>query len=131
MSNIAIPEGFELLHGRNRKNAQEAISRAEERGFPTSSVLTHPEGYLIPTGEVDAIETEPGAEGNEPVELVGEPIELPKATASKAEQEAFAEKHGIDLSETTNAETRAAAIQAWADALPQLTAEAADTEKEN
>ena len=45
MSNIAIPEGFELLHGRNRKNAQEAISRAEERGFPTSSVLTHPEGY--------------------------------------------------------------------------------------
>ena len=28
MSNIAIPEGFELLHGRNRKNAQEAISRA-------------------------------------------------------------------------------------------------------
>ena len=131
MSNIAIPEGFELLHGRNRENAKKAISTAEERGLPTSSVLTHPEGYLIPTGEVDAIETEPGTEGNEPVELVGEPIELPKATATKAEQEAFAEKHGIDLSGATNAETRAAAIQAWADALPQLTAEAADTEKEN
>lgn len=131
MSNIAIPEGFELLHGRNRENAKKAISTAEGRGFPTSSVLTHPEGYLIPTGEVDAIETEPGAEGNEPIEFVGEPIELPKATASKSEQEAFAEKHGINLSETTNTETRAAAIQAWADALPQAKAEGADTEEEN
>ena len=126
MSNIAIPEGFELLHGRNRENAKKAISTAEERGLPTSSVLTHPEGYLIPVevSDVDTVETEPGTE-NEP------PHELPKANATKAEQEAFAEKHGIDLSEATNAETRAAAIQAWADAQPEAKAEAADTKKEN
>ena len=131
MSNIAIPEGFELLHGRNRKNAQEAISRAEERGFGSDRVLTHPEGYLIPVevSDVDTVETEPGTENEPPHEL--ETVELPKANATKAEQEAFAEKYGIDLSEATNAETRAAAIQAWADAQPEAKAEAADTKKEN
>lgn len=131
MSNIAIPEGFELLHGRNRENAIQAISTAEERGFTSDRVLTHPEGYLIPVDldEVDTVETEPGTEGDEPHEL--ETIELPKANAPKAEQEAFAEEHGIDLSETTNTETRAAAIQAWADAQPEAQAEAADTTKEN
>lgn len=131
MSNIAIPEGFELLHGRGRENAKQAISTAEERGFTSDRVLTHPEGYLIPVevSDVDTVETEPGTENEPPHEL--ETFELPKASASKAEQEAFAEEHGIDLSETTNTETRAAAIQAWADALPQAKAKAADTEEEN
>ncbi len=130
---IAIPEGYELHAGRGRENAKKALATAEERGLPASSVLTHPEGYLIPvdTDGADAVETEPGAEDNEPVFLQAEPIELPKPTASKAEQEAFAAEHGIDLSETTNTETRAAAIQAWADALPQAKAEGADTEEEN
>ena len=60
-----------LLHGRNRENAKKAISTAEERGLPTSSVLTHPEGYLIPTGEVDAIETEVTIE--EKIRLIYQP----------------------------------------------------------
>lgn len=112
---IAIPEGYELLAGRGRENAKKAIAAATDRGFPEHSVLTHPEGYLVPTGETsDAPDS----------------IELPKANASKAEQEAFAEEHGIDLSDTTNAETRAAAIQAWADALPEAQAEPVD-KKEN
>ena len=130
---IAIPEGYELLAGRNRENAKKALATAEERGLPTSVVLTHPEGYLIPVGTdgADVVETEPGAEDNEPVFLQAEPIELPKPTASKAEQEAFAAEHGIDLSETTNTETRAAAIQAWADALPALPAESGSETKEN
>ena len=122
---IAIPEGYELLAGRNRKNAKKALSIATDRGFPEQAVLTHPEGYLIPTGET--------ADDTAEVDEVGgaEAIELPKSTASKAEQEAFAEEHGIDLSGTTNAETRAAAIQAWADAQPEARAEAADDQKEN
>lgn len=117
---IAIPEGHELLSGRNRQNAKEALMAAVDRGFPEQAVLTHPEGYLIPTGE---------SKVDEPVEV--ETLELPKPTASKAEQEAFAEEHGIDLSGTSNAETRHAAIQAWADAQPEAQAEAADDQKEN
>ena len=120
---IAIPEGYELLAGRNRKNAKKALGEAVDRGFPEQTVLTHPEGYLIPTGET--------ADNTAEVDEAGEAIELPKPTASKAEQEAFAEEHGIDLSGTTNAETRAAAIQAWADAQPEAQAEAADDQKEN
>lgn len=123
---IAIPEGYELLAGRNRKNAKKALSTATDRGFPEQVVLTHPEGYLIPTGETS---DEVTAEVKDDVQF--EEIELPKPTASKAEQEAFAEEHGIDLSDTTNAETRAAAIQAWADALPEAQAEGADDQKEN
>lgn len=135
---IAIPEGYELHAGRGRENAKAALAIAEERGFPAASVLTHPEGYLVRTvdeesetnaGEVGAIETVPGAESESPVEP--EPVELPKPSASKAEQEAFAAEHGIDLSETTNTETRAAAIQAWADAQPDASAEAVETEEEN
>lgn len=122
---IAIPEGYELLAGRNRKNAKKALGEAVDRGFPEQAVLTHPEGYLIPTGET-ADDTAEVKDGVQPEE-----IELPKPTASKAEQEAFAAEHGIDLSGATNAETRAAAIQAWADAQPEAQAEAADDQKEN
>lgn len=127
MSNIAIPEGFELLHGRNRENAIQAISTAEERGFTSDRVLTHPEGYLIPTG-VDAIETEPGTEGEEPLVIEGTPIDLPPVSASKGDLEAFAAEHGVDLTEAKNNEDRHAAIKAWADSLPELTAE---PQKEN
>ncbi len=125
---IAIPEGYELLAGRNRKNAKKALGEAVDRGFPEQTVLTHPEGYLIPTGE-----TADGTAKMEEADEAGEAeaIEQPKPTASKAEQEAFAEEHGIDLSGATNAETRAAAIQAWAEAQPEAQAEAADDQKEN
>ena len=124
---IAIPEGYELLAGRNRKNAKKALSIATDRGFPEQTVLTHPEGYLIPTG-VDAIETEPGTEGEEPLVIEGTPIDLPPVSASKGDLEAFAAEHGVDLTEAKNNEDRHAAIKAWADSLPELTAE---PQKEN
>lgn len=131
---IAIPEGYELLAGRGRDNAVEALEKAVDRGFPEHAVLTHPEGYLIPldpgeqADEADddrnEIVTEPGTENEPPHEV--EVVELPKPNASKDEQIAFAEKHDIDLTETTNAETRHAAIQAWADAQPKAVAEPAE-----
>ncbi len=124
---IAIPEGYELLAGRNRKNAKKALSIATDRGFPEQAVLTHPEGYLIPTG-VDAIETEPGTEGKEPLVIEGTPIDLPPVSASKGDLEAVAAVHGGDLTEAKNNEDRHAAIKAWADSLPELTAE---PQKEN
>ena len=124
---IAIPEGYELLAGRDREHAKEALATAVDRGFPEQSVLTHPEGFLIPTG-IDAIETEPGTEGEEPLVIEGIPIDLPPASASKGDLEEFAAEHGIDLTEAKNNEDRHAAIKAWADSLPELTAE---PQKEN
>lgn len=103
---IQIPEGYELLSGRSRENARAALKLAEERGFPVSSVQTTTEGYFIPTGEdlqvVDA-----------------EYVELPEATATKGEFEAFAAEHGIDLSGASNNTQRFEAIQEWAAALPE------------
>lgn len=121
-----IPDGYELLVGRSTENAIQAIATAEGRGFSAETVLTQRDGYLIPL-DADSIES---------TDLDGEPYEvetigIPKANASKAEQEAFAEKHGIDLSATTNAETRAAAIQGWVDAQPEAKSETADDEKGN
>lgn len=144
----SIPEGYELISGRSRENAIKAIALAEERGISSEAVLSWQEGYLVPleTNEVAKLvpETTLHRRGDEidefeiddeddtpdviestdpngaPVEVQAEKIELPKATASKTEQEAFAAEHGIDLSETTNAETRHAAIVAWSESLPVL-----------
>lgn len=46
-----IPDGYELLAGRNKKNAIQALATAEERGLAPETVLTTTDGYLIPTGE--------------------------------------------------------------------------------
>lgn len=48
-----IPEGYELLTGRSRDNARQALKTAQDRGLDASVVQTHPEGYLIPLGEDD------------------------------------------------------------------------------
>lgn len=126
MSNI--PEGYELLSGRSAANAQHAIALADERGVPSWAVLTQQEGYLIPLsgdsfdgpddgGLHRADEQTPSDESREvPEDNGSDEIELPKPTASKAEQEAFAQERGIDLTDTTNAETRHEAIVAWANA---------------
>lgn len=151
---MQIPEGYDLLPTRSRENAKAALALAVERGVPESSVLTTQDGYLIPLGsraaEVedleadtdeadtesddtesdspDVIESAPGSENEEPVIIEGEPITLPVASATKGEFEAFAEKHGIDLSEAKNNEDRHAAIQAWFEKLPVLGSE---EQKEN
>lgn len=103
---IKIPEGYELLTGRSRENARAAIQLAVERGLPTEVVRTTGEGYLIPI--VDEVTSD---------DL--EYVELPESTATKAEFEAFAAEHGIDLSGASNNTQRFDAIQDWATALPE------------
>lgn len=144
---MQIPEGYDLLPNRSRENAKAALALAVERGVPESSVLTTQDGYLIPLGsqatEVDdleadtdesdtdgqdVIESAPGSENEEPVIIEGEDITPPVASATKGEFEAFAEKHGIDLSGAKNNEDRHAAIQAWFEKLPTLGSE---DQKEN
>lgn len=103
MSKTSIPEGFELLVGRSRENAKLAIATAEERGFPSSAVLTQSDGYLIPLGDSE----DSGEEQEEQEEIVA-----PKETDKVADVEAFAKEHEIDISSASNNAERVALIQA-------------------
>lgn len=98
-----IPDGYELLPERNKENAKKALARAVDKGFPASAVLTHRDGYLIPLSDDEKAET-----------LEAEVVEItaPSKNASKAEIEAFAEEHNIDLGDAGNNEQRLAAIEA-------------------
>lgn len=51
---------YDIFPGRSRENAKQALELAESRGFPTSSVRTTRNGYLIPA--------DPEAEGGETIE---------------------------------------------------------------
>jgi hypothetical protein len=57
MANL-IPEGYELLSGRGRDNAREAIRLAEERGFSSESVLSQTDGFLVPLGDSEAFDVD-------------------------------------------------------------------------
>lgn len=130
---IAIPEGYDLIPGRGHKNAVKALELAEERGYPTSAVLTTGDGYLIPLSgeqkaelakEQKAAEkaakkaAKPGPTSTEPPKseeiLTAEvvEVELPKVTDKVADFEAFANEHNIDLGDAKNNEQRLAAIEA-------------------
>lgn len=148
-SKIAIPEGYDLLPGRNGKNARKALALAEERGYPTSAVLTTTDGYLIPLPK-DEIEQSQAADeevdpdvvalsayieehGLTPADVLAvledsvaivEEIELPKVTDKVADVEAFAKEHNIDLGDASNNEQRIAAIEAE---IERRTAEAEKT----
>lgn len=141
MANIntkaSIPEGFELLSGRGRENAKEALSLAEQRGFDPSTVRvsTALGGFLIPLGdsvveseEADVIETIPGTENEPPVVLEAKEIpELPdpnKATVAEIEQFGIDHFPGLELT-GTKAE-QVAQMQAVIEAAPALTDNSGD-----
>lgn len=101
MAPTAIPEGYELLAGRSRENARAALDAAEAKGLEPQTVLTHPEGYLIPlTGEEDAEVEE---------------VDFPKASDSNDEIAAWRDEHlpGFEFPEdASNREKKVAALQA-------------------
>jgi hypothetical protein len=57
-----------------------------------------------------------------------EPVKLPGARASRADLEAFAAEHGVDVSAATDKAGVRAALEAWAESLP--TAEAGEVKVE-
>lgn len=68
---------YDIIPDRGSKNAQKALKLAVKRGFDASEVLTFRGGYYVPVEIKDdetVIETEPGTEGNPPIEIVGEPV---------------------------------------------------------
>jgi hypothetical protein len=95
-TSVSIPEGFELLPGLTKENAEIAFRFAEDRGFAQESVQTSSalNGFLIPLG--DTVQT---AEAEE--------IVFPKAkTSSHDDIDAFAAEHDVtyDGIEAANAE---------------------------
>jgi hypothetical protein len=114
MANV-IPEGYELLVGRSRDKAREAIETAQERGFPVESVLTQRDGYLIPL------------DPNAPRTVEAEEIVLPKESDNHDTIDAFATEYGLsyDGIEAANAErpTKAEKIAHLAKALEAKAAE--------
>lgn len=95
---LNIPEGYELLGGRSREHAIEAIKRATDRGLESASVLTNSEGYLIPLGDDATAEVE----------------ELDVVTEKNTVEEidAFAAEWDIDLAGTKTKADKIKAIEA-------------------
>lgn len=134
MADFPIIEGYFLLGGRSKENARKAIDEAQKRGFGADAVLTRQDGYLIPLSahEGDAgDEIVSDSDEGEPIEIVGEAIEVPDESWKNDDIVAFAAEHGIDLGEATKKADMLAAIQA---AIPTLEAptgdEGDDTTKE-
>lgn len=117
MARIGIPDGYELLAGRSRDNAREAIARADGRGLPPEAVLTRRDGYLIPLG---ADEIVADSEDGDPVEVTGEAIELPDESWKNEDIDAWAAEN---LPHVSTADLKKAEkIQAIQDAIPELSA---------
>lgn len=127
MADFPITEGYFLLSGRNKENARKAISEAQERGFGADSVLTRHDGYLIPLGKGDVVETTPGTEGNDPVELDAEAVEAPDDSWKNDDIVEFAKSHGIDLGEATKKADMLAVIN---DSIPAVGEAEGDVKKE-
>lgn len=47
---------YELIEGRDRAGARDAIKKAVKAGFPAESVISTEDGWLVPTKEYDAPE---------------------------------------------------------------------------
>lgn len=99
-----IPEGYELLAGRSRENAREAIKLAEERGFESSQVRTSttPLGYLIPEDpNAEHSTSEDGTLNAADLAVVtAESVEVPTDKNTVAEIDAFADKFNITVEGT-------------------------------
>ncbi len=118
---MLIPEGYELISGRGRDIARQAMALADERGIPTHAVLTTQDGYLIPKngdafdgpddgGLIRVAEIE--LRNEETVTVQAEEVELPTASWKKDDIIDFAERFKIDLGDAKNNEDRVAAINA-------------------
>lgn len=83
---VTIPEGYELLPGLTKENAEIALRHATDRGFEEGAVLTSSvhDGFLIPLGEGDVATAQV------------EEIEFPTESNTHDEIDAFAKPYGLD-----------------------------------
>jgi hypothetical protein len=119
-----IPEGFGIIAGRSRVNAQAALDAADTAGVARSQVKAVPEGYLVPDAVLDAWHEAAVAEpadvtyvdgtkpevGDDGIPIVHELT--PTSDWKNAEIKDWAATHEIDLGDATTKADMLAAIAA-------------------
>jgi stage V sporulation protein SpoVS len=116
-----IPDGYGVIAGRSRKNAQAALEAADAAGVERSLVVAVNEGYLVPEAVLDAFhapaltETEVeadknAAEARAEADVPGDVY--PTSDWKNAEIESWAEANGVDLDGATKKADMLAAIAA-------------------
>lgn len=89
---MTVPDGYGIIAGRGRENAQAAIAAAVAAGFEPEIVRTQKEGYLVPLKVLDKYE-----------ELQSAPEETPKAKPLTAAQKKAAAKKAAKEAEAAEA----------------------------
>jgi len=93
----SIPEGYGIIAGRSRRNAQAALDAAAKAGVDPGVVVSVPEGYLVPDAVLDAFHGK-----SKDKEAPAEPdADTPTSDWKNADIEAWAEDHGVDLGGAT------------------------------
>lgn len=103
-----IPEGYGIIAGRSRKNAQAALDAAVAAGLEPSAVKAVQDGYLVPEAVLDAFHEAAGtpAEPDVPGDV------YPTSDWKNAEIKSWAEANKVDLGDATTKADMLAAIAA-------------------
>jgi hypothetical protein len=100
-----IPEGYALIEGRSRANAQAALEAADRAGVDQARVRAVDEGYLVPVAVADAY-----ADGDTTV--APQDNDTPDDGWKNADIVAWAEAHDVDLGGASKKADMLAAIAA-------------------
>jgi len=99
-----IPDGYGIIAGRSRKNAQAALDAASAAGVDPGEVSAVAEGYLVPQAVLDAYHGAASAAVNAEF--------YPTSDWKNAEIRDWAEAHDVDLDGATTKADMLAAIDA-------------------
>jgi hypothetical protein len=99
-----IPEGYGLIAGRSRANAQAALDAAKAAGVDPQEVAAVKEGYVVPLAVIDAYH------GAGDVQQSAPPV--PTDEWKNAEIREWADAHDVDLGDATKKADMLAAIDA-------------------
>jgi hypothetical protein len=113
-----IPEGYGIIAGRSRKNAQAALDAAAAAGVDPAEVKAVAGGYLVPGAVLTAFHAAAGVDTADAAAVPasdagGEHDESPTSDWKNAEIRAWAEVHDVDLGDAT---TKADMLEAIASA---------------
>jgi hypothetical protein len=99
-----IPDGYGIIAGRSRKNAQAALDAAKRAGVDASEVKAVPSGYQVPDAVLDAFH---GAADTEVAASTS-----PTSDWKNADIRDWADAHDVDLGDATTKADMLAAIDA-------------------
>ena len=99
-----IPDGYGIIAGRSRKNAQAALDAASAAGVDPGEVSAVAEGYLVPQAVLDAYHGAASAAVNAEF--------YPTSDWKNAEIKEWASAHEIDLGDATTKADMLAVITA-------------------